>query len=167
MQAFILDEREKYWIEKYDSYNNGYNSTLGGNNGIAGHNKLAVEAYDMQGNYIKTYESIASAARELQCSPMLIVSVLKQRRRTAKGYQFKYKDSDTEILPIINYRGGKKPVLQLDDNNNIINEYASAIEASEKTGAYAPSIKRVCQGKKITTHGYRWQYKENYKENNS
>lgn len=25
-----LDLREKYWIEQYDSYNNGYNSTLGG-----------------------------------------------------------------------------------------------------------------------------------------
>ena len=26
----LLDEREKYWIEYYDSYFNGYNSTLGG-----------------------------------------------------------------------------------------------------------------------------------------
>lgn len=25
-----LDEREKYWIKYYDSYNNGYNATLGG-----------------------------------------------------------------------------------------------------------------------------------------
>ena len=25
-----LNEREKYWIEYYDSYNNGYNLTLGG-----------------------------------------------------------------------------------------------------------------------------------------
>ena len=27
-----LDERERYWIEYYDSYNNGYNSTKGGQN---------------------------------------------------------------------------------------------------------------------------------------
>ena len=26
----LLDEREKYWIEYYDSYKNGYNSTPGG-----------------------------------------------------------------------------------------------------------------------------------------
>lgn len=25
-----LDEREKYWIDYYDSYKNGYNMTLGG-----------------------------------------------------------------------------------------------------------------------------------------
>lgn len=28
-----LDEREIYWIDKYDSYNNGYNETLGGSGG--------------------------------------------------------------------------------------------------------------------------------------
>ena len=26
----MLDEREKYWIRCYDSYNQGYNSTIGG-----------------------------------------------------------------------------------------------------------------------------------------
>ena len=25
-----LDDREKYWIQYFDSYQNGYNSTLGG-----------------------------------------------------------------------------------------------------------------------------------------
>lgn len=28
--ASLLDEREIYWIEKYDSFNNGYNLTVGG-----------------------------------------------------------------------------------------------------------------------------------------
>lgn len=28
-----LNDREKYWIEYYDSYKNGYNSTIGGQNG--------------------------------------------------------------------------------------------------------------------------------------
>lgn len=29
-EKFDLDERERYWIQYYDSYNNGYNSTVGG-----------------------------------------------------------------------------------------------------------------------------------------
>ena len=29
----LLDEREKYWISRYDSFNNGYNSTTGGSSG--------------------------------------------------------------------------------------------------------------------------------------
>lgn len=32
--VFWLDEWEKYYIEKYDSYYNGYNSTTGGSNGM-------------------------------------------------------------------------------------------------------------------------------------
>ena len=32
--VFWLDEWEKYYIEKYDSFYNGYNSTAGGGNGI-------------------------------------------------------------------------------------------------------------------------------------
>ena len=27
----LLNEREEYWIRTYDSYKNGYNSTVGGN----------------------------------------------------------------------------------------------------------------------------------------
>ena len=29
----LANEREKYWIEYYDTYNNGYNETLGGDGG--------------------------------------------------------------------------------------------------------------------------------------
>lgn len=30
----LLDEREKFYISYYDSYNNGYNSTIGGKDGV-------------------------------------------------------------------------------------------------------------------------------------
>ena len=34
--VFWLDEWEKYYIEKYDSFRNGYNSTTGGSSGVRG-----------------------------------------------------------------------------------------------------------------------------------
>lgn len=44
-----LDERERYWIEFYDSYKTGYNSTLGGQNGFKPfkeeHAKEVIEGY--------------------------------------------------------------------------------------------------------------------------
>lgn len=49
-----LDEREKYWISYYDSYNNGYNSTLGG--------KL-VELYEWDNELIKKLYSEHKSAR--------------------------------------------------------------------------------------------------------
>jgi group I intron endonuclease len=36
-----LDEREVYWISYYDSYNKGYNCTIGGQNGATRHTKLS------------------------------------------------------------------------------------------------------------------------------
>jgi len=49
-QVEELDEREKYWINEYDTYENGYNSTLGG----------------QQGNYKYDYRIIADKYLELR-----------------------------------------------------------------------------------------------------
>lgn len=38
-----LNDREKYWIEYYDSYKNGYNSTIGGQDGYKPFKDLNVE----------------------------------------------------------------------------------------------------------------------------
>lgn len=40
VETYKLDEREVYWISFYDSYNKGYNCTLGGQNGATRPTKL-------------------------------------------------------------------------------------------------------------------------------
>lgn len=44
----LLDEREKYWIAHYDSYNNGYNQTLGGCLGDSVHHSDETRQYISQ-----------------------------------------------------------------------------------------------------------------------
>ena len=52
-------------------------------------------------------------------------------------------------------------VLQLDkDNGDIICEYGSLKEASQKTGIASSTICNVCKGKGKTAGGYKWKYKE-------
>ena len=41
----ILDEREKYWIEYYNSYYDGYNSTFGGESGLRRDDKVIEELF--------------------------------------------------------------------------------------------------------------------------
>lgn len=54
----LLDEREKYWIEFYDSYFNGYNSTLGGR---------ATPLYDWDvDDIIEKYQELKSARKVAQ-----------------------------------------------------------------------------------------------------
>lgn len=54
----------------------------------------------------------------------------------------------------------KKQVIQYTKNNEIIKEYSSLKEASDKIGIDSSSIMRCCKGKQKTCGGYIWKYKE-------
>jgi hypothetical protein len=68
-----LDEREKYWIEYYDSYFNGYNSTLGGR---------ATQLYNWDvDDIIEKYLSLKSAravAKAVGCDHSTIDRILNE-----------------------------------------------------------------------------------------
>lgn len=100
-----LDEREKYWISYYDSYFNGYNSTLGGRE---------IQLYDFDiDDIIEKYQELKSArkvAKIIGCDHNSIDNILNNagvHRYTAleqkacpislekKGQKF-YFDSSTE-----------------------------------------------------------------------
>ena len=51
-----------------------------------------------------------------------------------------------------------KPIMQIL-NNEIINEFPSAMEASRKLGFPQGNISRCCRGKQKTAYGYLWKYK--------
>lgn len=158
-----LDDREIYWIAYYDSFYNGYNETSGGKRPTHTCCDKPVEMYDLQGNYEKEFPSMSAAARELQCTTCMISAVIKGRRPTAKGHQFKLKGDDTVIIsPFIKKKSGPigKAVIQYDLKDNIIAEYISISEAARKTGLHQQNINGVCRGIKHTCGGYKWKYKE-------
>ena len=158
----LLNEREIYWINYYDTYHNGYNETPGGSY-VSDKCKKQINAYDLNGNYIRTYTSCRDAARDNNCSPQQIYLVLNHLRRTAGSMQFRYLNDSTPVTSTNGAQGRHhKTILQLDLNDNIIAEFKTIEEASKITGAYGPSIGRVCRGIKNTTHGFKWRYKEDY-----
>lgn len=50
------------------------------------------------------------------------------------------------------------PVLQLDLDGNIIQEFKSALEAEIATGTARSKICLCCKGKRKSSNGYKWQY---------
>jgi len=58
-----------------------------------------------------------------------------------------------------------KPVLQLDLEGNLINEYITIGEASRRTGIDNSLISKVCRGIFKTAGGYEWKYKNTSKIN--
>lgn len=85
-----LDEREKYYINLYDSYNNGYNSTLGGQNGGYRPFKL-IEYYS---DVIKLYKygfSLREIGREFNVDKSTIKGILIRNNitlRTTRTYKY-------------------------------------------------------------------------------
>lgn len=152
-----LNEKEKYWIQYYDSYNTGYNATLGGDTD-SHYNGKEVELYDLQGNYVTSYPTVTLAAEAIGVSRNTIYQILYGYRLSTKGYQFKYKNEEKEIKPYKNRQGGKIPVIQLDLKGNIIQLFDSAADAARQINGDSSCITKVCKGKIKTHKGYKWQY---------
>lgn len=153
----LLNQKEQYWIAYYDSYYNGYNSTLGGDESHI-HLGKPIELYDLEGNYITTYPNITEAAKVIGVSRSAIYGILQGYRLSIKNYQFKLVGDRKEIKPYTNRQGGKKAVLQKDDNNNIINQFESVNEAARQLNLDSSSISKCCRGKLKHVGGFRWEY---------
>lgn len=56
------------------------------------------------------------------------------------------------------------PVIQIDVFGNIVKEWSSATEASDKLGFSSSTICACCKGKRAIHHGYQWIFKKDYDE---
>lgn len=59
------------------------------------HNSKSINQYDLNGNFIKTFESIHQAAKELSIQPNGICLNCKGKLKTTGGYIFKYGNGET------------------------------------------------------------------------
>lgn len=112
----ILNEQEVYFIKIFDSFNNEYNETIGGKV-LSGKNhpsygthltkehaeKLKrsrakeVSQYDLNGNYIQTFDSAAHASLHTGCDSSQIIAICRGKAYTSKEYQWRYGNSKENI----------------------------------------------------------------------
>ncbi len=154
-----LNAREIYWIQYYDSCNNGYNQTIGGGgNSIK---LIPIYKYDLFGRYLEEYPSIGIAASKNNNSYNNILDCLEHRKGTyqTKGFQWSY-EKKQEIGPVPTWN----PVVCFDLDGNRIAEYPNYQMAIDATHEDFRTIVSCCTTHKNSSHRYQWRYWNEVKE---
>lgn len=161
------NNREIFWIKHFNSYigfenSNGYNMTLGGDTGEhLGYSVLQIDKKTLQ--IINKFPSTAEAARCItnkEGNASAIRSVCEGKKHSLGGYFWCYEKSYNELWsPKINKL--VTPVLQIDDNYEVIRMYDS-IQEAVRQGFSGGTIVQCCLRKTRKANGYFWCYKEDY-----
>lgn len=128
-----LDEKEKYWISYYNSFNTGYNMTLGGSSGFKFDYGAIVEAYENNPN-------IADLTKQFQCSHNTILAALET-------YAIKRKPQE-KIIEMIDCQ-----------SLEVIRDFPSVADAARYFNGNGSTISAALTGKRHSAYGYYWREK--------
>ena len=144
-----IDEREKYWIEYYGSFKNGYNATTGGDG----------KAYVDVDLIMSTYKEVKNATEVARLLNINISTVLKHLH-----------NNNIEIISSTAVQREKsgKITNMYDLNGNFIQSFPSTNAAADYmvnnklTGCKKTTIKQhiteVCTGRRNTAAKFKWSY---------
>lgn len=123
----------------------------------------SIEQYSLEGEYIKTWKSLANASSELNISRGTLCSCLKGQIKSCGGYQWKYTGSD-KVIRKYTIKKPIRKIYQLDLNNNVLAVYDNLHDAERKTGVWMTQIRKCCEKLPMykTAKGYKWCWEDDY-----
>lgn len=153
---------ERYYIEMFESYKDGigYNKNRGG----AVPTIKCVMQFDVNGNYITTYDRPNDASKNVGVPVTQIIECCNKKSKTAGGFVWRYEKEyngsfdEKELTPF----SGERRVDQLSTNGVFIRTFNSAKEAQQETGAQRSKICMCCKGLRKTAGGYCWRYTDGF-----
>ena len=151
----LLSEREQYWIKYYDTYNNGYNATLGGDGTM-------LYDYDTIWELWENNYTIKQISKEVVCNDFVVRTVLDIHNvSTQERIGRSYNDQLKSHIPF------QRVVHKIDINTNeIIETFLSVSEAAKSIECNDSYLSKVCK-KSGVAFGYKWEYGDNdYKKKN-
>lgn len=143
-----LAQKEIYYINKYNTFHDGYNSDRGG-----GFKKTIYQFEFDNPEPIATYQSLEEAGNSVNASPKTISNACLGTLKSAKGFLWSYTDTAPEYID-----QRRQPVTQYDINGVMIQTFSSAREASRELQIPLSCITRCCRGEREQTHGFRFSY---------
>ena len=86
----LLNDREKYWIQYYNSLINGYNATLGGETCPPNRSK-PIDQIDINSNQvIRTFKSAREVEKELGIANQHISEACNYKRVSVSGFKWEF-----------------------------------------------------------------------------
>lgn len=130
----ILNELEVFFIRKFNSFNQGYNCTLGGES-LSGFTHTPSTREKMRKSQLgkpKSKEHIENIRKSLS--------------------------SITFVRNEVFLKAVRKPVAQYTKSNQVVREFISITEATKITGINGSNIGECCYGRRKTAGGYIWKF---------
>lgn len=143
------EEREQFWIKYYNTYENGYNATKGGDGKMLFDHQYIIQLLNINPRPVEI-------AKIVGCSVDLIYKIAKEHniKMINKGQEDLIKNS--------------KQIFQFSKNNELLNIFNSTQEAAEwcynnqkcatLNSGVRSHISEVANGKRKSAYGYIWKY---------
>lgn len=170
-------EREMYWIEFYKRLGtNLTNMTKGGDGGAMlgkpSPKRMKVDIYKINGDFVQCCDSLAEAELITNVHNGKIAAICKRKRRSGKGYVFRYKGDSFEYNSKIQYNLEfmHKEVLEVDNNLTILNTFKHAQIAANFYNIDRSNISFACNhpikqnGELRVCKNRHFVYRENYED---
>lgn len=156
-----LTDKESYYIKKYNTLlPNGYNYHEKGSGPRALlHTKTVVDVYDLNLNYIDTFDSLIECAKAYNIPYQAISSCINHNIDHYKNMIY-VKNGEKPIPANVHLTHGRKTA-QYDLDGKLIAIYKSANEAARAIGKNSNAgrnIRSVCTGDRKTAFGFKWQF---------
>lgn len=137
-----LSDREKYWIEQYNSYFNGYNATRGGDGSL-------LYDYDIIWDYWTQGYSIKDISKKIGCNDFVVRTVLDIHKIST--HERKQRSEEAQLR---SHKPYMRRVNQINpDTLEIVHTYNSISEAALSIPCDSSYLAKCCKGE-LSAFGY-------------
>ena len=155
------NQREQYWIKYFDSFYNGYNSTIGGNSNLG----LSIPVLQIDKNnfnIINRFESITDASEKTKICKHHIINCCKRVSSTAGDFHWCYEKDYNNKWKKPNIKNRNISVVCIETGKIYKNAVEASIDMNIRRSVSGITV--CCKGKQLTCRGYHWCYYTDYKK---
>ena len=136
-------------------YNNNYGTKI---QRTIDKNNKKVNQYDLNGKYIKTWESIKQAQDYYNIKHISSCCNLNKSYSTVNGFQWRFYSGNTDDIRPHIPNTLEKSVVQRDLEGNLIKTWKSLHQISRETDYHWQNISKCCRGLRKNAHNFKWEY---------